>query len=176
MSEPRSPILVVYFSRSGRTRRIAEMLASELGADIEPICERRLGVGRKGARSYVGSLVDAWLQRRADLLPARHDVSSYDVVVVGSAVWARHASAPAVTWLKEHGGHIQRLALLCCLRRRGGTQALTQLARAAGKPAIASCVVAARDLRLGVDGLKRQAFARSIRHRLPARRTTERVV
>ncbi|MBP0593414.1 flavodoxin family protein [Paraburkholderia sp. LEh10] len=173
MSDAHSAFLVVYYSRGGRTRRIAEMLASELGADIEPICERSLGVARGRGRGYVRSLVDAWLRRRIDLLPARHDVSSYDVVVVGSAVWASHASAPAVTWLKDHGARIRRLALLCCLRRRGGRQALTQMARAAGKPAIASCAVTARDLRFGIDGVKRQAFARRIKHRLPIHQEAE---
>jgi len=174
MSEVSSAFLVVYFSRSGRTRRIAEMLASELGADIEPICERNAGTPRGRPRGYVRSLLDAWFERPADLLPALHDVSRYDIVVLASAVWASHASAPAVTWLKEHGGRIRRLALFCCLRRRGHKQALRRMMRAAGKPAIACCVVTARDVRTRVDGVKRQAFARKIRHQLPNRLETER--
>ncbi|MEM5343612.1 flavodoxin family protein [Paraburkholderia azotifigens] len=169
MSEASNAFLVVYFSRSGRTRRIAEMLASELGADVEPICERNSGGAQGRKRGYVRSLLDAWFERPADLLPALHDVSRYDVVVVASAVWASHASAPAVTWLKEHGGRIPRLALFCCVRRRGHKQALKQMMHAAGKPAVACCVVTDRDVRTRVDGVKRQAFARKIRHQLPDR-------
>lgn len=176
MSETGSAYLVVYDSRCGRTRRIAEMLASELGADCEPVCERGAGDAREHARGYVRSLVNAVLQRRVDLMPARHDVSSYDVVVVASAVLAAHASAPVVTWLKEHGGRVRRLALLCCVRRRGEGRALSQLARAAGKPPVARCVVTARDLHARTDGLKRQVFVRKIRRQLPnPQQETERI-
>ena len=36
-----SKVLVVYYSRTGATRRLAEALAKALQADIEPIIDRK---------------------------------------------------------------------------------------------------------------------------------------
>lgn len=159
-------ILVVYYSRSGTTRRIAEMLAHDLSADIEAIQEQGEHVARAGVRGYVRSLMDALRRRQVKVMPATHDVSAYDVIVVGSPVWASHASAPALSWLREQGGNIRHLALFCTLGGSSSKTALEQMANSAGKSPVACCTITAHDLRWGIDGTKRQEFGQKIRHRL----------
>jgi flavodoxin len=161
-----SKILVVYYSRSGTTRRIAELLASELGADIEPIREESAHAARAGARGYVRSLLDALCHRRVPVAPPLHDVSAYDAVVVGAPVWASSAAAPAVAWLKAHGAQIRHLALFCSLGGRGSQPALEQMSKAAGKAPLAVCAITAHDLHRRIDGTKRQGFGHKLRHRL----------
>ncbi|CAB3804782.1 hypothetical protein LMG28688_06069 [Paraburkholderia caffeinitolerans] len=169
-------VLVVYFSRTGMTRRIAELLASEIGADIEPIRQQGKHPARAGVRGYVRSLIEALGQRQVKVMPATHDVSAYDVVVVGSPVWASHASAPALAWLKENGGQVRRLALFCTLGGHGGQPALEQMARTGGKSPLACCEITAYDLRRRIDGTKRQEFGKRIRHRLSTFQQTERML
>lgn len=166
-------ILVVYYSRTGTTRRIAELLASELGADIEAISEQGEHAARAGARGYVRSLIDALCRRQVKVMAATHDVSAYDVIVVGSPVWASRASAPALSWLREHSRQIRQLALFCTLGGSGSKPALQQMAKSARKSPLACCSITAQDLRWGVDGAKRQDFGLRIRHRLSAHQQTE---
>jgi len=173
VSESRSTILVVYYSRSGTTRRIAEMLAAELGADIEAVREQGANVSRAGARGYLRSLIDALCRRQVRIMPALHDPSCYELVVMGSPVWAGHASAPALAWLTEHGGQIRHLALFCCLGGRGAKPALEQMAGSAHKTPVATCWITAHDVRQRVDGERRQGFARKIRHNLATRLEAE---
>ncbi|WP_233837788.1 flavodoxin family protein [Paraburkholderia sp. ZP32-5] len=165
-------ILVVYYTRSGTTRRVAEMLASELDADIEPIREQA-GVSRTGARGYFRSLIDALCHRRVEIMPSLLDVSFYDAVIVGAPVWAGGVSAPAQTWLEQHGTRIQHLALFCCLGISGSERALEQMARAAQKTPFATCAITARDLYRRVDGAKRDVFVKRIRHRMSVLRELE---
>ena len=169
MSEPHSTILVVYYSRTGTTRRIAEMLAAELGADIEPIREQGVDVSRAGMRGYLRSLIDVLCRRRVSIMPALHDPSHYEIVVTGSPVWASHASAPALAWLAEHGGQIRHLALFCCLGGSGAVAALKQLADVAHKTPFATCAITSHELHERLDGDLRQSFARKIRHKLATR-------
>jgi hypothetical protein len=169
-------ILIVYYSRSGTTQRIAELLASELGADIEAIREQGKHPARSGARGYVRSLLDALRHREVSVMPPIHDLSAYDVVVVGTPVWASHASAPAITWLKAQRAHIKHLALFCSLGGHGSEPALAQMAKVVGKAPLAVCAITAHDLRRRIDGTKRQGFGQKIRHRLDRLRHSEWVV
>ncbi|MEM5344957.1 flavodoxin family protein [Paraburkholderia azotifigens] len=169
-------ILVVYYSRSGTTQRIAELLAAEMGADIEAIREQGAHPARTGARGYVRSLLDALRRREVLVMPPIHDLSAYDAIVVGTPVWASRASAPAVAWVKAQRARIRHLALFCTLGGRGSQPALNQMAKAAGKAPLAVCAITAHDLRRRIDGTKRQGFGQKIRHRLARLRETDWVV
>jgi len=142
-------------------------------APFEPIREQGANVSRAGARGYLRSLIDALCRRRVSIMPALHDSSCYEIVVIGSPVWASHASAPVLAWLTEHGEQIRHLALFCCLGGRGAGPALKQLAGAARKAPVATCAITTHDVHERLDGDLRQSFARKIRHKLAARLEVE---
>ena len=75
--------VVVYYSRTGKTRWVAEQLASILDADLEEIRERK---DRSGFLGYLGAGKDAVLKREADLV-SRHSVEGRKTVVIGMPVW-----------------------------------------------------------------------------------------
>jgi len=80
-----SKALVVYYSRTGTTRRLAEVLAKALQADIEPVIDTKK---RSGTLGYLRSVVEALQKRGAPIEPMRTDPRSYDLVVIGTPVWA----------------------------------------------------------------------------------------
>ena len=80
-----SRTLVVFYSRSGTTRRIAQTLSAALKCDLEEITEPR---PRTGFLGYIRSLLEARRKLPSDIAPKTHDVSSYDLVVIGTPVWA----------------------------------------------------------------------------------------
>lgn len=96
-------LLIVYYSAvNGNTRRIAEQLQAETGADIEAI---------ETVKPYTGShqaIVDQGLQEvkarlKPDIRPLKQDPKEYDIIAVGTPTWW-YTMAPAVrTFLSEHG-------------------------------------------------------------------------
>jgi hypothetical protein len=89
--------LVIYYSNTGNTQRVAKLLADELGADLaEVTCAAYL--------RWYGPVAMAWdiftrhVPKVDVLLPA---TAAYDVIVVGGPVWAAHA-APPVLALAKH--------------------------------------------------------------------------
>lgn len=80
-----SKTLVVFYSRSGATRKIAQALSEALKCDLEEITEPKT---RTGVLGYIRSLVEARRKRPSTIRPNKQDVSSYDLVVVGTPVWA----------------------------------------------------------------------------------------
>lgn len=180
---PAARVLVVYFSRSGTTARLASMLAGMLHADLEAIRESgadpdaeprgaRKGA-RKGARGYLRSLIEAVRQRPAAIEPPVHDPAAYDVVIVGSPVWARSVSSPVRAWLVAHRASLKHVAFFCSLGGSGAANALDQMRVLAGKPPVAQCEVTASDLHAGKDLRLIAEFAQRIGQRLTVLDTVE---
>jgi flavodoxin len=145
MSEAK--ILVVYYSRTGTTRSLASGLAKTLGADLEEICDCS---NREGLGGYLRSLVDAFHKRQVEIVPAGLDVSAYDLVVIGSPVWAGSVSAPVRSYLMENRARLPEVAFFCSFGRRGADKALREMQQIAGKPAVAECKVTASEVLHGV--------------------------
>lgn len=176
---PAARVLVVYFSRSGTTARLASMLAGMLHADLEAIREsgadqdaERRGA-RQGARGYLRSLIEAVRQRPAAIEPPVHDPAAYDVVIVGSPVWARSVSSPVRAWLVAHRASLKHVAFFCSLGGSGAANALDQMRALAGKPPVAHCEVTASDLHASKDLRLIAEFAQRIGQRLTVLDTVE---
>jgi flavodoxin len=72
--------LVVYFSRDGHTKKIAEQIAEKLNADIEAIKE---STNRKGIIGWLKSGAESARGKVPEINTLSNDVESYDLVVVG---------------------------------------------------------------------------------------------
>ena len=102
-----SKVLVVYYSRTGATRRLAEALANALQADIEPITDRE---NRSGIFGYLRSVAESLQKRGASITPMNTHPASYDLVVVGTPVWAWSVSSPVRSYLAAYRGHLPDIA------------------------------------------------------------------
>jgi hypothetical protein len=159
-------VLIVAFSRTGTTQRLAELLATLVPADCEALREREGPQHRRGVSGYVRSLVDTIGRRQANLLPTVHDPARYDAVVIATPVWASCAATPVTTWLAQHRGRLRNVAFLCSLGGHGSDKAFEQMHTSAGVSPIATCAVSATDLRAGRDHALLDGFAHKIRDRL----------
>ncbi|CAB3789786.1 hypothetical protein LMG28614_03002 [Paraburkholderia ultramafica] len=145
MSEAK--VLVVYFSRTGTTRLLASAIAKMLAADLEEICDRS---NREGPGGYLRSLVDAIRKRPTEIVPAGLSVSAYDLVVIGSPVWAGSVSAPVRSYLIENRARLPQVAFFCSCGGHGAAAALREMSVLAGKPAVAECRITAAAAHQGV--------------------------
>ncbi|KVN25202.1 flavodoxin family protein [Burkholderia stagnalis] len=135
-------ILVVFYSRTGTTRRTGSALAAMLHADIEEIVETR---DRAGPFGYLRSIVEAVNQKPADIVTPKRDPSAYDLVVIGSPVWAGCVSSPVRAYLNAYWHQLPRIALFCSFAQRGADSALAQMRTLARKSPIAECQVTSRE-------------------------------
>ena len=99
-----SKVLVIFYSRTGATRRLAEALANALQADIEPITDR---INRSGIFGYLRSVAESLQKRGASIEPMKTDPASYDLVVIGTPVWGcpykRYRRQSDLTWQPNRG-------------------------------------------------------------------------
>ena len=100
-------VLIVYYSRSGKTRNIAEVIAEKLGAELEEIADHR---NRKGLLGFFASGNEAHLKRVIPIERLKNEPAKYDLIIVGTPIWAGNLSTPIRSFLMEHRGQITKLA------------------------------------------------------------------
>ncbi len=138
--------LVVYYSRTGNTRRAAERIAQSVSADLEELKEE---TERSGLRGYVSGGRDALRRRPAALLPVERDPSAYDLVIVGSPIWA-FTLCPAVrTYLMQSAAAIKRAAFFCTHGGGGPSRAYADAEMLLGQPLVATLSLRDRAVKSG---------------------------
>jgi menaquinone-dependent protoporphyrinogen IX oxidase len=153
-------ILVIFFSRSGTTRRIATTLSAMLGGSVEEIVEDR---GRGGFLGYCRSVIEARRKRLPNILSARNDPSSFDLVVIGTPVWAWSVSSPVRAYLTANKGRLPAVAFFCTLGGAGSETAFAQMQDIVGKPPRATCAITAREIASGGEASQLANFVQALR-------------
>jgi menaquinone-dependent protoporphyrinogen IX oxidase len=152
--------LVVFFSRTGRTRKAARALAGLLGAETEELVER--GVERGGVMGYLRSGRDAMKKRPVELEPLQHAAAGYDLVVLGSPVWA-FTLCPAIrSFLESHGGEIRKAAFLSTHGGGGPSKSYAEAEALLGKPLAATLALKDRIIDAGEAEADLAAFAKRL--------------
>lgn len=133
-------VLVVCYSRSGKTHAAGAELAVRLHADFEAITEP---LDRSGAAGCLRSMIDTLLQRAVSVDPPERDVAAYEIVVIGTPVWAGTVSAPVRAWLTANRRRLPHVAFLCTQHMRGDLTAFAEMTKLVGKQPVARCAITA---------------------------------
>jgi flavodoxin len=91
-----SSILVVYYTRTGQTKEVAEDIAKRLGCDIEQIFDTKK---RGGPIGFLSAARDAGQENLTEIEEPKRDPSGYDLVIIGTPVWNDTVSTPIRTYL-----------------------------------------------------------------------------
>jgi len=84
--------LILYYSRTGKTRFLAEKLQQELGGDLVEIRDLRK---RKGPFGFLRGVRDALLGLNTEVAPSSFDLSKYELIILGTPVWS-YGPTPAL--------------------------------------------------------------------------------
>lgn len=101
--------LCVYYSRTGRTEKLMTEIAQALQCEAVKLSD---GVDRSGVRGWLRS----GMQAMARKLPPVEEVkpllplSAYELVIIGTPVWAGRCSAPVRSFLRQYGEQLRRVA------------------------------------------------------------------
>ena len=91
--------LIVFYSRSGITRKVAEELRQNLDCDIEELKDKK---DRSGSLGYMRSVINSLRKTPADLEEIGNDPSNYELVIIGTPVWTMKMSTPTRTYIQQN--------------------------------------------------------------------------
>jgi flavodoxin len=84
--------VILYYSRTRKTAKVAKTLAEKINADIIEITDLK---DRMGVINYLSASVDALRENKTIIKPDSYDLSDYGLVYIGSPTWAAKP-APAI--------------------------------------------------------------------------------
>jgi len=151
--------LVAYYSWTGNTAKVADLIAGTLSADIEEIQDVK---PRGGLFAFAAAVVASVLQKSPPILPPTRNANDYDVVILGSPVWASNMATPMRSYLMRENPRIKRVALFCTLGGSGGKDALARMAALCGRTPLADLIVDRSSLASDIWRNSAESFARQV--------------
>ena len=113
-------ILIAYYSKTGTTKKLAEILSKKLDADIEELEDKKK---RSGILGWIFGGRDGMRKIPTEIGKIKHDISKYDVVLLGGPLWGFNSVAPAArTFLTQNNSKIKKAAFFIT---RGGAKPST---------------------------------------------------
>ncbi|MFA5039118.1 MAG: flavodoxin [Candidatus Omnitrophota bacterium] len=105
-------VLVLYYSLDGNTRLMAQTIAKTCGADLQEL--RTEEEPKKGFAKYFWGGRQVFMKERPRLLPLEKKAVDYDLLFIGTPVWA-FSPVPAVSGFLENAALSgKKIALFCC--------------------------------------------------------------
>jgi len=101
--------LIIYYSRTGKTRLICETLQKYLNADLLEIKDLK---DREETWGYVTAAFDAIFNRHTPIEPGKIDSSPYHSVIVASPIWNWKISTPIHTFLDANRFEGKKVVLI----------------------------------------------------------------
>jgi len=151
--------LVVYYSRTGTTKQVAEAIADGLGAELEEIVDTK---SRKGMLGFVAGGKDARLNKPTEIQDVRSDPSAYNLVVIGTPVWASSVTPAIRTYMTRCKDALPGVAFFLTTGGTGIDRTFEQMAELCGKQPITRLALRTKEVRKGQASDKVEAFVREL--------------
>jgi flavodoxin len=111
--------LIVYYSRTGNTKKVGDELAKALSSDVEELVDT---ANRAGPIGFLLCAREGSGRKLAKLQPVKKDPANYDIVIIGTPNWAANMSSPVRTYLTENKAKFKGVAFFCAEGVKGGSE------------------------------------------------------
>ncbi len=96
-------VLIVYFSRTGNTEKVAYKIAPVLNGDIEKIVDLK-------PASYMGEGFAAAIGRKTEIRKPEKNPKDYDLVIIGTPIWAWKMTPAVRTYIEMYRDSFKNVA------------------------------------------------------------------
>ena len=103
--------LVVYYSRTGNTKFVAEKIAKNLNADLCEILDKK---NRKGKLAFLTGGYAA-LREKLTAIEVPKSIDDYEFIIIGSPIWAGKITPAIRTFVSKNNFSKKKLALFITL-------------------------------------------------------------
>jgi flavodoxin len=157
--------LIVFYSYTGNSRRLAQLLAAQQGWPVGEIIEVHPRSG-----NMMGNMrcaLDSVLGRRPAVFYRGPELAGFETVVLVAPVWLQQLAGPMRSFVANESKHIGRAAVLLSMGAQGGANAIAEIASILGHDPLVSEVVTARQFEDGSCAQAVDAFGKAVSQARP---------
>ena len=136
-------ILVVYYTRTGVSKLVAETIKDKLNCDIEEIVELK---NRMGALQYILAGKDALKGNTTEIKPMTKNPSDYDLVIIGGPVWASHTVPAIRTYIEKYKNDFKEVAFFATQGGSGGEKTLSDMETVSNKTPVSTLIISKKQM------------------------------
>ena len=148
-------ILVVCYSYTGLTRRLAQLLCSHHGWPLGEILDEN---PRGGAGGTWRCIVDSMLRRHPEVRYFGPDPGDFHTVVLMSPIWLYRLAGPMRSFIATHREALRRVAVISTMGSGGASNAVGEIAHMLGRSPILSDAFTTREIEDGTGTARLLSF------------------
>jgi len=135
--------LVVFYSRTGFTKKAALQIAKSLKADSEEIFDIN---ERRGMFGYLKSGKESISKIIPEIKETKKDASNYDLVIIGTPIWAWNVSSPIRAYIEKNKYKFKKIAFFCTQGGSGSKNAFAEMKSLCKKDPVAVLTLKTSDV------------------------------
>ena len=136
--------LVVYYSRTGTTKKVGKKIGQMLKCDSEEIIDVK---DRKGALGYTRSGKEAMLKTCPKIKPIKKNPAKYDLVIIGTPVWFFTMASPVRTYLSKN--KFKKVAFFLTMHGSGDRKTFKAMQRVCKKKPVSVLSLTMKEVKNG---------------------------
>ena len=138
--------LLVYYSRTGTTKKVAGAISDLTDCDIEEIIDEK---DRSGILGFLNSGQESFRKKPASIKRMNKDPSKYDLVIIGTPTWLGNISSPVRAYLVLKKDAIKNVAFFCTSAGKSYGRTLNEIGEIVGKSPVAQLHLRQKDVNSG---------------------------
>jgi len=151
--------LVVFYSRTGMTKKVGEAIAMALNCDNEELIDTRK---KSGPIGFFRSGTEARSKQVTVLQPIKHDPSLYDILILGTPIWMGTMSSATRTYIVENKLKFNRVAFFCTQGGAEYKRVFDEMATLCDKQPVGTIAIRQNEVKKGDFQEKVRQFADSV--------------
>jgi flavodoxin len=100
--------LVVFYSRTGNARFVAQTIAAQICADIEEVIDLKK---RSGVIGFLRAGADARRGKETEIAATQKFAEDYDLIIVGTPIWGGRPTPAITTYLRKNNLSGKKVAI-----------------------------------------------------------------
>lgn len=152
-------ILTVFYSRTGTTKSVAELISNGLKSDKEEIIDM---ADRSGVMGWLKGGRDAKQKKLTKIKPIQKDPSKYDLIVIGTPIWAWDLVPAVRTYLTDNKSKIKKIAVFCTEGSSGHETAFKTVEEITGKKPIKTLFLTTKEVKSNNHKTKIDDFIKNL--------------
>lgn len=152
--------LVVCYSYTGISHRLAQLLCAQQGWPLGQVFERS---PRRGASGTLRCVLDSLFHRSPQVSYHGPEPADFHTVVLVAPIWIYRLAGPMRSFVAHNRERLHHVAVLTTMGSRGGSNAAAEIARLLGSDPILSASIASREVEDGSCAQALAAFGATLR-------------